>query len=60
MKLKELYERPLKQIVEEMNLIDIKVYPGEGGEVNEILLKYAAAHTSQTPKRVSDEEQMWP
>lgn len=40
MKLKEIYEKPLKEVVREMNLIDVKIYPDKNGEVQAVLLKY--------------------
>lgn len=39
MKLKEIYE-PLRPMIEKMDLVDVKIYPGMDGEVKEVLLKY--------------------
>ena len=40
MKLNELYEKPLKQGIGEMNLADVKIYSDEERNVQEVLLKY--------------------
>lgn len=40
MKLFELYEKPLKQVIGEMNLADVKIYSDEERNVQEVLLKY--------------------
>ncbi len=40
MKLSELYEKPLKQVIGEMNLADVKIYSDEERNVQEVLLKY--------------------
>lgn len=43
MKLKEIYE-PLRPMIEKMDLVDVKIYPGMDGEVKEVLLKYVPGH----------------
>ena len=40
MKLSELYEKPLKQVIGEMSLADVKIYSDEERNVQEVLLKY--------------------
>ena len=40
MKLNELNERPLKQVIGEMNLADVKIYSDGERNVQEVLLKY--------------------
>lgn len=40
MKLNELYEKPLKQVIGEMNLADVKIYSDGEKNVQEVLLKY--------------------
>ncbi len=40
MKLNEFYKKTLKPMVDEMNLVDVKIYPDADGEVGAVLLKY--------------------
>lgn len=40
MKLNDVYTKPLKDVVEELNLTDMKVHADYDGEVRSIELKY--------------------
>lgn len=40
MKLNELYSKPLKEVVEGLELADVKVHPDEEGNVRAVELKY--------------------
>lgn len=40
MKLNDVYTKPLKDVVEELNLTDMKVHIDDDGEVRSIELKY--------------------
>lgn len=40
MKLSEVYSRPLKEIIEELELSNMEVHSDEGGNVKAIELKY--------------------
>lgn len=40
MKLNDVYTKPLKDIVEQMNLTDMKVHTDDTGDVKAIELKY--------------------
>ena len=40
MKLNAVYTKPLKDVVEELNLTDMKVHTDDDGEVRSIELKY--------------------
>ena len=50
MKLKEIYE-PLRPLIEEMDLVDVKIYPGMDGEVKEVLLKYVPGQEDEKAVR---------
>lgn len=58
MKLNDVYTKPLKDVVEELNLTDMKVHTDDDGEVRSIELKYEPnnpvdrAAILQTPWRV--------
>ena len=64
MKLKEIYE-PLRPLIEKMDLVDIKIYPGMDGEVKEVLLKYVPgqgnekAACEKRPYAPHDEDRIW-
>lgn len=64
MKLKEIYE-PLRPRIEEMDLVDIKIYPGMDGEVKEVLLKYVPGQRDEKAVREKrpyiprDEDKIW-
>ena len=47
MKLKEFYNKPLRQAIGEMNLIDVKIYSDADGEVQAMLLKYTVPYGGQ-------------
>jgi len=59
MKLKEFYEKPLKQAIGEMDLVDIKIYPDADGEVQAVLLKYIAPDAGRAPKDPLTEGRLW-
>lgn len=45
MKLSELYEKPLKEVLEDMELSDTKVHTDDTGKIECIELKYKAKET---------------
>lgn len=45
MKLSELYEKPLKEVLEAMELSGTKVHADDTGEIQRIELKYKAKET---------------
>ena len=64
MKLKEIYE-PLRPLIEDMDLVDVKIYPGMDGEVKEVLLKYVPGQEKEKAVREKrpcmprDEDKIW-
>lgn len=40
MKLGELYSKPLQEVLQELNLVDMKLYTDDDGEITAIELKY--------------------
>lgn len=42
MKLNEVYNRPLKEVLENMTMVDMKVHTDDCGEVRAVELKYAS------------------
>lgn len=46
MKLNDVYTKPLKDVVEELNLTDMKVHADYDGEVRSIELKYEPQDSS--------------
>lgn len=40
MKLGELYSKPLHEVLQELNLVDMKVHTDDDGEVKAVELKY--------------------
>lgn len=64
MKLKEIYE-PLRPMIEKMDLVDVKIYPGMDGEVKEVLLKYVPGQEDEKAVRENrpcmplDEDKIW-
>lgn len=44
MKLNDVYTKPLKDVVEELNLTDMKVHTDDDGEVRSIELKLSLIH----------------
>ena len=64
MKLKEIYE-PLRPMIEKMDLVDVKIYPGMDGEVKEVLLKYVPGQADENavcekrPHMLRDEDKIW-
>lgn len=64
MKLNDVYTKPLKDVVEELNLTDMKVHTDDDGEVRSIELKYepnnrrhpADADEEKHPERASGME----
>ena len=65
MKVKELYDSPLKQVVGKMNLIDVKIYSDAEGEVQAVLLKYVPGQNGESEKKLplpycgQTEEELW-
>lgn len=43
MKLNEVYSKPLKEVIEKMDLSDMKVHTDDNGNVKSIELKYTPA-----------------
>jgi len=41
MKLSELYERPIAEVVKEMKLVDLQVHTDDSGNIKAIELEYA-------------------
>lgn len=41
MKLNELYAKPIKEVVAEMEMVDMKVHTDEAGNVRTIEIKYS-------------------
>ena len=64
MKLKEIYE-PLRPLIEKMDLVDVKIYPGMDGEVKEVLLKYVPGQVDgnaiceKRPYMPRDKDKIW-
>ncbi len=69
MKLNDVYTKPLKDVVEELNLTDMKVHTDDDGEVRSIELKYEPnnrftkgarpAYASKTCSVQEKEERQW-
>lgn len=49
MKLNEVYSKPIKEIVEELELSDMKVHIDDGGNVKAIELKYTEKQPEPKP-----------
>lgn len=52
MKLNEVYIKPLKEVIEDMELSDMDVHSDDNGNVKSIELKYTEKHPEPEPKRV--------
>lgn len=50
MKLSEVYSRPLKEIIEELELSNMEVHSDEDGNVKAIELKYTEKKPEPEPK----------
>jgi len=51
MKLAELYSKPIKEAMEEMTLVDMKVHTDDAGNVKAVELKYTDGNwKTDTPK----------
>lgn len=50
MKLNEVYSKPLKDVIEALELSDMKVHTDEGGNVKAIELKYTEKKAEPEPK----------
>lgn len=50
MKLNELYSKTLKEVVEELELADVKVHPDEEGNIRAVELKYVEKKESTQSK----------
>lgn len=55
MKLNEVYNKPLKEVIEALELSDMKVNTDEGGNVKAIELKY----TEKEPEDKKRSESPW-
>ncbi len=53
MKLSEVYSKPLKEVIETMELSDMKIHTDEDGTVKVIELKYAEKKPEQEPKKTN-------
>lgn len=42
MTLKDLHSKPLSEIIEQMDMVDLKVHSDNNGVINSIEIKYAA------------------
>ncbi|GFI28232.1 hypothetical protein IMSAGC012_03363 [Lachnospiraceae bacterium] len=51
MKLNEVYSRPLKEVIEELELSNMEVHSDEGGNVKAIELKYTEKKPEPEPKK---------
>ena len=50
MKLSEVYSRPLKEIIEELELSNMEVHSDEDGNIKAIELKYTEKKAEPKPK----------
>lgn len=50
MKLNEVYSKPLKEVIEMLELSDMKVHTDDGGNVKAIELKYTEKKAEPEPK----------
>lgn len=50
MKLNEVYSKPLKEVIEALELSDMKVHTDDVGNVKAIELKYTEKQPEQEPK----------
>lgn len=50
MKLNEVYSKPLKDVIEALELSDMKVHTDDGGNVKAIELKYTEKKAEPEPK----------
>lgn len=51
MKLNELYNPPLKEALEKMELAEMKVHTDDGGSIKAIELKYTCGNQKQEPEQ---------
>ena len=51
MKLNELYNLPLKEALEKMELAEMKVHTDDGGSIKAIELKYTCGNQKQEPEQ---------
>lgn len=47
MKLNEIYSRPLKEVIAELELSDMKIHANESGDVKAVELKYTEKQTGR-------------
>ncbi len=52
MKLNEVYTKPLKEVIEQLNLTDMKVHTDNNGEVKSIELKYEPSEMKEILKEI--------
>ena len=51
MKLNEVYNKPLKEVIEALELSDMKVHTDDGGNVKAIELKYTEKEPEPEPAK---------
>ena len=55
----------MRPLIEKMDLVDVKIYPGMNGEVKEVLLKYVPGQADEKavcekrPHMLRDEDKIW-
>lgn len=54
MKLNEVYSRPLKEVVDELELSNMEIHSDEGGNVKAIELKYTEKKPDPEPKKTNN------
>ncbi len=51
MKLNEIYSRPLKEVIAELELSDMKIHADDSGDVKAVELKYTEKQTGRGQKQ---------
>lgn len=51
MTLKDLHSNPLSQIIEQMEMVDLKIHSDNDGTINSIEIKYAAHKEQEDDKK---------
>ncbi len=57
MKLGELYSKPLQEVLQELELVDMKVHTDDSGEVKAVELKYGENNIEKNIEK--KKEPMW-
>ncbi len=57
MKLGELYSKPLQEVLQELELVDMKVHTDDSGEVKAVELKYEENNIEKNIEK--KKEPMW-